>query len=168
MVEGLARPPRAARTAGGRSRYVRLLGGARPVAVSHLSAAAAAYDESGTRLRLLAAVLTTEQGLGEQLVVDTILEHEGLYALEDLAAGVYHAWDRRRGASRPADASSPSAALLRQVHDLPDDQRAALGLCKYGGHDYRSAAAVLGLEADAVAVLLGLALRSLTPRRPSW
>ena len=50
---------------------------------------------------------------------------------------------------------------MHEIHGMLADQRAALGLYKYGGHTYRQAAELLDLPPERVARLLCDALRSL-------
>lgn len=165
MVGSLMEEPRARRSGSRRS----LRPGLRRWSWSRRSvdveppAAVAAYDACAQRLRLLAELLTDVPERAEGLVVDAILAHVGPYVLPDLAAEMYRAW--RRGGYLPGPPSSgtlTSSAVVRHVHRMPADQRAALGLCKFGGHDYRRAAGVLGLDPGHVARLLSEALRSLT------
>ncbi len=165
MVGSLVEEPRARRSGNGRRLrlwHLRWPRSRRPGDVE-LSAAVAAYDACAQRLRLLAGLLTDVPERAEGLVVDAILSHVGPYVLHDLAAEMYRAW--RRGGYLPDSRTSgvrTMSPMARHVHDMPADQRAALGLCKFGGHDYRRAADVLGLDPGDVARLLSEALRSLT------
>lgn len=133
--------------------------------------ATAAYDEFGQSLHLFACALTDDAELAGQLVIQTILAHQSApRTLQDLSAGVYIAWIAWGNPPLSAETSvapgaSATTRMLHEIHGLPADQRAALGLCKYGDHTYRQAAAVLGLAPDRTAQLLCDALRTLgTPR----
>lgn len=166
MVGSLMEEPRAGRAGSRRSLRLRRWLGPRRSGHVEPPAAVAAYDACAQRLRLLAGLLTDVPERAEGLVVDVILAHVGPYVLQDLAAEMYRAW--RRGGYLPGPPSSgtlTSSPMVRHVHRMPADQRAALGLCKFGGHDYRRAAGVLGLDPDHVARLLSEALRSLTETR---
>ena len=128
---------------------------------------ATSYDEFGHSLYLLACVLTDDAKLAEKLVVQTIVEHPlGQSTLRELSAGIHVAW--LAGGQPPLmDESSPlpepssGALTLHDIHRLSSDQRAALGLCKYGGHTYRQAADLLNLLPEQVTRLLCDALRVL-------
>lgn len=142
---------------------------AKPGVGAHRTAcrAAGAYDTFGQRLRLLAAVLTNDPELADRLVTQSIVGHESEpSSLQELSKGIYVAWLAwgkpliSTRSSLLTDAS-PTALMIDEIRDLTDDQRAALGLCKYGGHTYKRAAEVLGLAPDHVAALLGDALRYL-------
>ena len=127
------------------------------------------YDEFGQRLHLLASVLTDDADLADRLVIQAILAYESEPStLQELSAGVYVAWMAWGNPPLSADrlgGTSTGAKVLHEIRGLPADQRAALGLCKYGGHTYRRAAEVLGLAPDRVARLLGEALQSLATTR---
>ena len=169
MVESRVREPRARTVGGGRRWRVRTprWSWSRRSGDVEPSAAVAAYDACAQRLRLLAGLLTVVPERAEGLVVDAILSHVGPYALRDLAAEMYRAWRRGGYLPDPRPSSIPTMSpLARLVRDMPADQRAALGLCKFGGHDYRGAAEVLGLDPADVARLLSEALRSLTQLHP--
>ena len=129
--------------------------------------AATTYDEFGHSLYLLACVLTDDAKLAEQLVVQTIVEHQfGPSTLRELSAGIYVAWlaggqPPLSAESSPLAETSSGALTLHDIHQLSVDQRAALGLCKYGGHTYRQAADLLDLLPEQVTRLLCDALRVL-------
>ncbi|MEO6604527.1 MAG: hypothetical protein ABIN55_02815 [Aeromicrobium sp.] len=130
---------------------------------------AATYEEFGQRLHLLAHVLTHDSDLAEQLVIQAIVAYDPEPStLQELSEGVYVAWigwgnPTVAQESAPTSGHMANERLFDQIHRLPDDQRAALGLCKYGGHTYRGAAEVLSLAPERVAGLLGDALRALGP-----
>lgn len=143
--------------------------------VARSGPAASTYKAYGKELHLLAMVLTDDTELAQELVVQAIMTYGlGPSSLQELSSGVYVAWI---GWGSPALSGEPAgrstrAQMLHEIHGLPADQRAALGLCRYGGHTYRRAADVLGLAPELVARLLQDALSSLaTPRilrlRPS-
>lgn len=164
MIESRVLEPRARKPGGGRRWRVRTprWSRSRRSGDADLPAAVAAYDACAQRLRLLAGFLTDVPERAEELVVDAILSHSGPYVLHDLAAEMYRAWRRGGYAPDPRPRGAPTTSpLVRLVLGMPADQRAALGLCKFGGHDYRRAAGVLGLDPGHVARLLSEALRSL-------
>lgn len=137
------------------------------------SRVATTYDEFGNVLYLFACVLTEDVKLAEQLSVQAIVAHRsGPSTLQDLSAGVHGAWQAwgnlpLSARASPLPGTSPGALMLHEIHGLPDDQRAALRLCKYGGHTYLQAADLLGVSPEQVARLLCDALRSLaTPLAP--
>ena len=137
------------------------------------SRASTTYDEFGNILYLFACVLTEDVELAEQLAVQAIVAHQSSPStLQDLSAGVHDAWLARgnlqlSAGSSPLPGASPGVLMLHEIHGLPDDQRAALGLCKYCGHTYRQAANLLDVSPEQVARLLCDALRSLaTPLAP--
>ncbi len=138
-------------------------------AVGHEQSAAMMCDEFGQRLRLLGCMLTDDADLAQMLVIQTIVAHvPEPCTIQDLSAGVYAAWMAWGNPplathSVLPPASTASERLMHEIRRLPEDQRAALGLCKYGGHTYRRAAQILGLAPDHVAWLLCDALRSLGP-----
>lgn len=124
------------------------------------------YDRYGQQLYAVATTLTGDPDLAEQIVMQAISVHgDGQTDLRDLSAAVWVAWlcwapaDGTDGASQPS--SLPT--LTSQLHALPDDQRVALALCRFGGHTYRQVAELLELPAETVARLLGDALRALVP-----
>lgn len=125
------------------------------------------YDAFGQRLHLFATVLTDNPELADQLVIQSIVAHESESStLQELSAGVYVAWvawgrPPISSCGRPPTDASPSAQMIEEIHELSEDQRVALGLCKYGGHTYRRAAEVLGLSPNRVASLLAEGLRCL-------
>lgn len=129
--------------------------------------AAAIYDEFGQRLCLLASALSDEPELADQLVIQSIMAHEAEpSSLQELSAGIYIAWlawgrPPLSGRTHLEADASPTAPMIVEIRDLADDQRAALALCKYGGHTYRGAAKILDLAPERVASLLGDALRRL-------
>lgn len=134
----------------------------------------AAFDTYGKELHVLASVLTTDTELAEQLVVQAIVAHQGgPCTLRELSAAVHVAWlawgpPIWSVELPPAPSTSTSAAMLYEMHGLPDDQRAALGICRFGGHTYRQAADLFGVPAEDVARMLCEALRALaTPRKRS-
>ena len=51
--------------------------------------------------------------------------------------------------------------LMVWLGELARSQRDALAMCVFGGHDYRQAAALLGVAPDVVARLLTSALQEL-------
>ena len=128
---------------------------------------ATTYDEFGHSLYLLACVLTDDAKLAEQLVVQTIVEHQsGTSTLRELSAGIHVAWlaggqPPLSAESSPLPETSSGALTLHDIHRLSADQRAALGLCKYGGHTYRQAADLLDLLPEQVTRLLCDSLRIL-------
>ncbi|WP_229054667.1 sigma-70 region 4 domain-containing protein [Aeromicrobium sp. Leaf350] len=120
------------------------------------------YDEVGQRLYLLAGLLTDDDELAGRLVVRAVLAEPARSELQALSAAIYVAWMERWEPSWAVGAGAASSTgLVQQVHELPAEHRAALGLCRYGGHDYRRAAAVMGLAPERVAELLCEALRHL-------
>ncbi len=158
-------------TAGSIRRSLHVFGRARPIA--RPGRAETMFDEFGQRLNLFASVLTDDPELVDRLVIQSIVAHESeASSLQELSAGVYVAWiawgspPLSNHGYLSADAS-PATLLINEIRDLAADQRAALGLCKYGGHTYTRAAEVLGLAPDHVATLLGEALRSLGDPRAS-
>lgn len=132
-------------------------------------AVAGTFDEFGQLIHRFAYMLTGDSELAEQLAIQAILAHEPEPStLQELSAGVYAAWIGRGTPVSPRETAAPlqswaNEPLVDQIHALPTDQRAALGLCKFGGHSYRGAAEVLGLAPERVARLLGDALRILGP-----
>lgn len=127
------------------------------------------YDEFGQKLHLLAGVLTDDADLAERLVIQTILAYEPAPStLQELSAGVYVAWMAWGAPPLSVDrlaGNSLGSRVLDEIRGLPADQRAALGLCKYGDHSYRHAAEILGLAPGRVARLLHDALQSLATTR---
>ncbi|MBC7595030.1 MAG: sigma-70 region 4 domain-containing protein [Kineosporiaceae bacterium] len=125
------------------------------------------YDQFGHSLYLLACVLTDDTKLAEQLVVQTILEHQsGPSTLRELSAGIHVAWlaggqPPLWAESSPLAETSSGVLALHDIYRLAADQRAALGLCKYGGHTHRQAADLLDVAPEQVARLLCDALRIL-------
>lgn len=131
-------------------------------------AAVRTYDELGPNLYRLACILTNDPEVAERLVLQTISAHrDSPSSRQDLSVGLYVAW-LASGSPTPTTAleESSSASLLRSIHGLTCDARAALALCMYAGYTYRRAAAVLGIAPDRVAWLLGDALRSLGSSQP--
>lgn len=145
---------------------------------------AAIVDEHGYDLYVLANVLTADPAHAERLVAQAISAHgDGPCAFRELAGAVYLAWfawgsvagvgendlgeqgldEQGRDEQGRAPVGSKVAQVMRELHALPEDQRAAIGLCRYGGHTYRQAAEALGLPAADTAQLLGQALRALAP-----
>ncbi|KQY58880.1 hypothetical protein ASD11_04420 [Aeromicrobium sp. Root495] len=122
----------------------------------------ATYDEQGQRLHLLARMLTDDVELADQLVVGAVVGGRGPSEVQALSAVVYRSWaDRRDRSSQAEPIDRPRADIVGQVHRLAANHRAALALCKYGDHDYRRAAVVMGLSAERVAQLLSEALWTL-------
>ena len=127
----------------------------------------ATYDQFGHSLHLLACVLTDDAKLAQKLVVQTIVKHQpGQSTLRELSADIHMAW--LAGGQPPLSAepsplpkTSSGALTLHDIYRLAADQRAALGLCKYGGHTYRQAADLLDLLPEQVTRLLCDALRAL-------
>ncbi|MEJ7635829.1 hypothetical protein [Aeromicrobium sp.] len=131
----------------------------------------AVFDHYGSELHLMARILTDDQELAERVVIQAIAaHHSGPCTLRQLSAAVYVAWaawgphPRTSASLAPVDDSAAEAQLY-EFHGLQDDQRAALGLCRFGGHTYRQAALVMGLPADHVAELLCAAMRNLARPR---
>lgn len=124
------------------------------------------FDEHGHRLHALARVLTDDPALAEQLVLAVLLPGRSTPVdYRTHAADLHHVWAGLGhlplyAGVRAVDVS-PSSQVLADIHTLPDDQRAALGLCRFGGHSFRQAAETLALAPDVVAGLLGDALRAL-------
>lgn len=118
---------------------------------------------------LLASVLTPDPEHAERLVVQAIkAKGDDVCEFRQLAAAVHVAWSAWGSPLEPSKSPMPSggsasAQVMRDLHGLPDDQRSAIALCRFGGHDYRQAADALGLPAPELAVLLGQALRALAP-----
>lgn len=127
----------------------------------------ALVDQHGYELYLMAHVLTADPEHAERLVAQAISAHgDGPRDLGELAAAVFVAWSAWGPLSQEQDpalpaGSSSSAQMMHDLHALPEDRRAAIALCRYGGHTYRQAADVLGLPAADTAQLLGQALRTL-------
>ncbi|MBC7629905.1 sigma factor-like helix-turn-helix DNA-binding protein [Aeromicrobium sp.] len=127
----------------------------------------AVFDEHGNELYLLACVLTEDPDLAEELVIQAIMAHRGgPSTLREFSAAVHEAWWAWGPESRTVDRqllddSSASETILHELHGLPDDQRSALALCRFGDHTYRQAAERLGRPAKEVALLLCEALRTL-------
>lgn len=131
-----------------------------------------ALRNHGTTLHAVASMLTADPDLAARLVVLAIASCSAddvdpclrdlstAVAIEWLGTGVHHA------SSRPGAEGVTGSSLLQEVSCLPDDQRALLALCRFGGHTYREAALVLGIPADLAARLLGDALRSLAAPHP--
>lgn len=146
---------------------IKILGRALRVTKKPEPEVATTYDQFGSSLFLFASVLTDDVKLAEQLVFQTIIAHQsGSSTLQDLSASVHIAWlawgqPQSPAESPPTPGRSPGAQLLHEIRGMPADQRAALGLCKYGGHTYRQAADLLDLRPEIVARLLCDTLRIL-------
>lgn len=131
------------------------------------SVTTALVDQHGYALYLLAHVLTADPDHAERLVVQAInAQGDVPCAFRELAAAVHVAWSAWGELAERAETSAiigtpASTQTMHDLHALPDDQRAAVALCQYGGHTYRQAAATLGLSAAYTAQLLGQALRAL-------
>ena len=132
------------------------------------------FDRHGTALHTFASILTKDPLHAETLVIDAICSQVALPPLTDqdtkqrsarkLAAATYAAWSCRPAPPTPTPAPAgikSRSSTLTALHQLPDDHRAALALCSFGGHTYRQAASVLGLPAERVAILLREALLTL-------
>lgn len=148
------------------------------VSTGHKQVSDAMLDRYGPALFTLACVLIHDPVRAEQLVTRTIASRsngflyrtkvESRVVARRLAAQVYLQWfcaDPNNSPSvtitvSPTD-DSPRGALLRGLRALPDDHRAALALCTFGGHTHRQAAAVLELPTARVAELLCEAMREL-------
>ncbi|MBC7595007.1 MAG: hypothetical protein H7288_13890 [Kineosporiaceae bacterium] len=144
----------------------------------------ALLDSYGPALFAVACVLIHDPMRAEKLVGQTILASDDGFlrrpkvdscvVARRLAAQVYRRYfcaDPHASGSITVLATddSPYGALHWDLRALTDDHRAALALCKFGGHTYRQAAVVLDLPASHVAELLCEALRQLNPegREPS-
>ncbi len=169
MTKSMTRAHRAPVQVGAKRPPLRILRQPSLAVVSHEHSAAVLYDEFGQRLHLIGCILTDDADLAQMLVIQTIVARAPEpCTIQELSAGVYVAWmawgnppiTRDPVVSTDTDAND---RMLGQIRQLPADQRAALGLCKFGGHTYRGAAAALGLAPDRVALLLRAALRALAP-----
>lgn len=137
--------------------------------------AAKLFDRHGTALHTIASVLTTDPLHAETLVIDAISsqiappltdQNTKQRSVRELAAAVYVAWSCRPAPPDPVGPTGikPPSTTLTALRRLPEDHRAVLALCTFGGHTYRQAAAVLGLPDTKIAELLCEAL--LTVERP--
>ncbi|MCW2831418.1 MAG: hypothetical protein JWP31_2110 [Aeromicrobium sp.] len=135
----------------------------RDTMLDHRTIAEALHDEHGAALLALASTLTHDNELAEQIVVHVIVTHlDRRTSLPTLAAATHLAWTAMRPLVDEAPSSAVGHKLHDQVHQLPDDQRVALGLCAYGGLTCHESAEVMGLPAADLARLLTDALRTLT------
>lgn len=138
--------------------------------------AAKLFDRHGAALHTIASVMTNDPLHAEALVVDAISsqiappltdQNTKQRSVRELAATVYVAWSCRPAPPTPILAPTdikPPSTTLTALHLLPDDHRAVLALCTFGGHTYRQAATVLGLPDTKIADVLREAL--LTLERP--
>lgn len=118
------------------------------------------FERHGADLHAVASVLTADPDLAERLVVQAMTAaHDGA-DLRRLGALVVRGWLDSRSGQLP-NVTPPEPSLLDQLHDLPSEQRAALALCRFGGHTCQTAAAALGLGPQVVAQHLTAALRSI-------
>jgi DNA-directed RNA polymerase specialized sigma24 family protein len=126
-------------------------------------------------LHALAQLLTAEPDLAEHLVVRAVRTSLLGDDLRRLAAAVVRAWLDQRPDGRdripsaiPAIPVVPAVpAILAAVHALPPRQRASLALCRFGGHTYRDAAALMDVPPAEVADLLTSSLRALLLAPPA-
>ncbi|MDQ3156887.1 MAG: hypothetical protein M3Q98_09205 [Actinomycetota bacterium] len=132
-------------------------------------------DRHGTALYDLAFMLTDDRPRAERIVSQAIASRragilhrekgDSRSAARGFAAIIYLSWFCVDSSSPPAPGSPtsgfPTAAILRALRVLPEDHRAAVALCVFGGHTCREAAAVLGLPPRHVAALLRDAVRDL-------
>lgn len=135
--------------------------------------AAELLDRLGPALCRLAGVLTDNLQLAEQLVLTAIAEHRSDGSaqrdLRVLSGAIYLDWASRDSAELAVDpagrgprpAPTTSSETLDDLHALPQDQLAAVALCKFGAHSYRQAADLLGVPAAELAQILCAALRNL-------
>ena len=126
------------------------------------------FDLHGTALYSLACALTDDPARAERMVAQAIASRRtGLLrrekvdsrsAAREFAAIIYLSWFCVDSTSPPTQGSPtsglPTAAILRALRVLPEDHRAAVALCVFGGHTCRQAADVLGLRTRHVAALL--------------
>jgi len=136
----------------------------------------ALLDRFGTELFTLARELVDDSARAEQLVRQTITARRfSLFRHRDPEAKVFarefagliyllcFSVDSTTLPSlwNPPSSDSPGAALRSGLRVLPDDHRAALALCVFGGQTYRQTAVLLSLPVRRVAELLREALQVL-------
>lgn len=128
------------------------------------------FDRFAADLHAVASVLTADPELADRLVLAAVTTPGAgagsSPALRELSARVVGDWLEGHPEDVPTIVPAVPSPLDR-LHGLPPDERAALALCRFGGHTYREAADVLGQPHGTVADLLTSSLRGLAAAPPA-